>query len=321
MKRYIVIITILLNCLCNLLAQEEKKVLPLHPQIGAEWYYTHKKFFDLPNIGFTKIYVEKDTIINNYSLKKVVESDYEQSKEISAETRVRYWYYDDGKCYEFSQKKNKEDKLESYLDLLYDIKANKGDTLQIVPIRENCINSVIVQEREYVEINGYKTISLTLRISKERKGEKKHRDFKFTQLVGFLDLESYNSFLYSPFKEQGCYPKPPSRLRYFEDKNLGFSYKPEGAPEKDYIYIPNSIEEIGQLGEVIVFYNNGRLSWKHPQGAFIKDLRLYTIQGENVCIYSPSLNDKSLFLPIPKGTYIYHLKDDKGRNYKGKIQI
>ncbi len=317
MKRYIVIITILLNCLCNLLAQEEQKVVPLSPQVGTEWYYTYQRYSD---IYFTRVHVEKDTLINNYKIHKFVVDEYSKSKTVPTYSRIEYYYYSNGKCYKLWRLPENNEKIEDFAYLFYDLMANVGDTIARFDYENSATMKLIVKEKGFREIDGYKLITEELRVYKGDEPNKDFqsltRDFKVTQLIGF---ESYSDFEINYLAFAPC-GYGDSGLRYFEDKKLGLSYRPEGAPEKDYMQITSN-NPIEAFDQAVLYLHNGRLMWQLPQGAFIKDLRLYSIQGENVCIYSPSLNDKSLFLPIPKGTYIYHLKDDKGRSYKGKIQI
>jgi len=89
--------------------------------INSTWYFSHRESSETPNVGYLYQTVEKDTIINNYSCKKIFRQVFYTNGETEVITPI-YFYENDSCIFYLNYEK---------FQLLYNFKIKTGDSIKI----------------------------------------------------------------------------------------------------------------------------------------------------------------------------------------------
>lgn len=274
---------VMLSCL-GLSAQD---TLPLHPEVGSEWYYD-LAYLSVPygyDYGYSKVTIVKDTIVEEVSCLKTVTEFYNE-RGILCNREEGLVLYEGAKAYDLYDGK----KL-----LKYDLEAQEGDVVPIgfnylkVPASDHGVldTKAVVEKRELVHVNGHELIrqhyKIEVRYATDSGEVVDTLRRSYTQLLGCAERDDLQSIphWYDATGDDKLFNSNQEKLRCFRSPSL--DYKAKSTFDCDYVSKPVAIED--QPGTTAKLWVEGdKLLWSAvaPRIVSIYDMSATLIRSISV---------------------------------------
>ena len=277
MNSKVILASLVMGMLCAITLQAQE-ALPLHPGVGAEWYYDYATL-RVPygyEYGCVKVAIVRDTIVDEIPCLKTVTEFYNERGHLF-DRKTGLVLYEGAKAYDLCDGKK-------YLK--YDLDAQEGEEVpigfnyqQMDPQIHGILGAkAIVEKRELVDIDGHQLIRQLYKIDVRYKTEEGEvvdtLRRSFTQLLGCEErdnLQGIFPLVYDPTGDTQLFDSTNEKFRCFHSPS--FEYKAKYGNDCDYVSYPVAIELV-QRATPRLWIEGDKLLWSEviPQVISVYDM-------------------------------------------------